>query len=183
MSGVEGGVISFDYHQVLDIDRGLRPPERVGFSADDCHLPLRNIEAIADLRLCYPGLNVVVCSYIPRVRGSIRANDNFAGAARALSHERHFTSFNRAMFVPQTCGPEGKLEALTSIYPRARVVHLDDDKNALEEINSNRWCAAIGTRVPRKPQCANVQYFWSITDALPMIQVILDQHHPKNLRR
>ena len=124
---VEGIVISFDYHQVLDIDRGLSPPERVGFSADDCHLPLRNIEAIADLRLRYPGLNIVVCSYIPKVLGSIRANDNFVGAVRALSHERRYTSFNRAVFVPQRCGPEGKLEALTSIYPRARAIHLDDD--------------------------------------------------------
>ena len=88
MSGAEGVVISFDYHQVLDMNRGLRPPERVGFSADDCHLPLGNIEAIADLRLRYPGLNVVVCSYVPKVRGSIRANNNFVGAVRALSRER-----------------------------------------------------------------------------------------------
>ena len=125
MSGVEGVVISFDYHQVLDIDRGLRPAERVGFSADDCHLPLRNIEAIAGLLLRYPGLNVVVFSYIPKVRGSIRANDNFVGAVRALSHERHHTSFNRAMFAPQRCGPEGKHEheTLTSIYPYVRVIH------------------------------------------------------------
>ena len=61
MSGVEDVVISFDYHQVLDVDRGLRSPERVGFPADDCHLLLRNIEAIAELRLRYPGLNIVVC--------------------------------------------------------------------------------------------------------------------------
>ena len=45
VSGVEGVVISFDYHRVLDTDHELRPPERVGFLADDCHLPL-NVCAI-----------------------------------------------------------------------------------------------------------------------------------------
>ena len=135
-------VIALDYHQVLDVDRSVNPPDRVDHIGN---LPAGHVAAVRRLRreIEEVGLRcrvkIIVLSHI---HDSVVNERNLITAVQQSS-----LSVDCVIITRERTGPGGKFEVLRSLT-RGQAVILDDNVEVLREFSAASLIA-IQIRKPR----------------------------------
>ena len=135
-------VIALDYHQVLDVDRSVNPPDRVDHVGN---LPAGHVAAVRRLRQeieewgLHCRVKVIVLSHI---HDSVVNERNLITAVQQSS-----LSVDCVIVTRERTGPGGKFEVLRSLT-RGQSVILDDNTEVLREF-SEASLIAIQIRKPR----------------------------------
>eukprot|EP00913_Durusdinium_trenchii_P018471 g17353.t1 len=135
-------VIALDYHQVLDVDRSVNPPDRVDHVGN---LPAGHVAAVRRLRQeieewgLHCRVKVIVLSHI---HDSVVNERNLITAVQQSS-----LSVDCVIITRERTGPGGKFEVLRSLT-RGQSVILDDNTEVLREF-SEASLIAIQIRKPR----------------------------------
>ena len=133
-------MIALDYHQVLDVDRSVNPPDRVDHVGN---LPAGHVAAVRRLRQeivwglnCRVKVEIIVLSCI---------HDSVVNVITAV--QQSSLSVDCVVVTRERTGPGGKYQVLRSLT-RGQAVILDDNTEVLQEF-SEASLIAIQIRKPR----------------------------------
>ena len=152
----ETPVIAFDYHQVLHIDPGVNPPDKVD---EFGNLPPRHIRTLYHLRSIIEELKSdVKLVIVSHIESSSKDERNLVTAVQTSLLPVDLTIVTR-----QRTGAGGKLSALKALTT-SQFILSDDDPTILQEIQEANQIA-LQIRKPRQRAVLDWEFVsWSLSE-------------------